>query len=421
MPEVLPHLAELGEAPFVFRMHFGLDELPGEPGLILVRGPRQYGKSTWLEGQIRTTIVKHGRGSALYLNGDEIEDVRQLTAVVRETIAAFRTDADVRRLFIDEITAVKNWEKGLKVLLDAGELKRTLVVTTGSKATDLRRGAERLPGRKGRLARTAYLFTPVSYAEFKRVCGRRLKRDALVAYLLSGGSPVACGELASRGRLPEYVPAMIRDWVYGECASSGRARSSLLAVFHAILAWGGTPVGQAKLARECGLANNTLAAGYVELLADLMCVGIAQAWDASRGVRRMRRPAKFHMINLLAAVAWDPMNLRSVADFRGMDPPERERWWEWLVAQELWRRAAIEGREFPEIMAFWQSKQHEIDFVLPGQRYVEVKHGPSGAMEFAWFDRTFPKGQMTVISSRRFQAQRVRGVTMEDFLLGEGV
>ena len=71
---LLPHLDLLREASFIFQPQFGLDELPREPGLILVRGPRQFGKSTWLEGALRKTIQEFGPGSGLYLNGDHLRD-----------------------------------------------------------------------------------------------------------------------------------------------------------------------------------------------------------------------------------------------------------------------------------------------------------------------------------------------------------
>ena len=96
---LFPHLEDLASAPFVFRLDFGLGDLPEKPGFLAVRGPRQYGKSTWLEREMKWTIEVHGPGSALYLNGDHLADADALAA-------------------------------------------------------DLRRGAERLPGRKGRLERT---------------------------------------------------------------------------------------------------------------------------------------------------------------------------------------------------------------------------------------------------------------------------
>jgi predicted AAA+ superfamily ATPase len=413
---LFPHLEALGTDQPLFRPDFGLDELPEEPGLLLVRGPRQYGKSTWLEGRIRTTVTRAGPGSAFYLNGDQLADVEDLVVATREILPWFRRDAPVRRLFIDEITAVDGWEKGLKRLLDAGELRNVLVVTTGSRATDLRRGAERLPGRKGRLSRTTYLFTPISFAEFERVCGERFGRDAPAAYLLCGGCPVAAAELARHGRLPEHVIEMVRDWVLGECAASGRARGSLLAVWDALIARGGTPIGQALLARETGLANNTVAAGYLELLADLMCVGTVFAWDESRQIAVRRRPAKFAPINLLATVAFDKNNLRTVQDFAELPPSVQGRWWEWLIGQEIWRRAARRGEMTPEELHYWGSGGREIDYVVRPDLLVEVKRGDASPMEFSWFVRTFPKATLWIAGREQFDTDRIRGRTIAEVL-----
>jgi predicted AAA+ superfamily ATPase len=414
---LFPHLEELKCSAFVFRFEFGLDRLPEQPGLLVIRGPRQYGKSTWMEGEMRKTVEEWGPGSALYLNGDDLADAASLGGAVEDLVRLFPSSSKVRRLFIDEITAVSGWQIALKRKLDAGELRNVLVVTTGSRATDLRRGVERLPGRKGRLDRTSYLFTPVSYAEFRRVCEKALGEKTLEAYLLTGGCPAACAELAARGRLPEYLPAMIRDWVYGECAASGRRRASLLSVMEKILRWGGAPLGQAKLAREAGLANNTVAAGYVETLADLMCVGVSQAWDESRRVHVARKPAKYHMINLLAAVAWYSARLRSVEDFEALSPEEQGKFWEWLAAQELWRRAALRGDEFPERLAHWQAGGHEIDFVVSGDFFLEVKRGRTSPMDYMWFPKVFPRGRLQVVGRDTFDAGFLRGVTMEAFLL----
>ncbi|MCK4304996.1 MAG: ATP-binding protein, partial [Candidatus Eisenbacteria sp.] len=329
------------------------------------------------------------------------------------------TKTSVRRLFVDEITAVADWERAVKMLADAGELRRVLLVTTGSKAADLRRGAERLPGRKGRLNRTSYIFTPIPFAEFKRVCGRRFKRQALVpAYLLSGGSPPACSALASHGRMPEYVVEMVRDWIHGAFAASKRPRAMLLDTLDCLHRFAGTPIGQSKLAREAGLANNTVAAGYVELLADLLCVSFAYAWDPSKRRANRRRPCKFHMTNLLAAAAWHPGHPRSPEDYFVLPPGQQAALLEWLVAQECWRRAAVRGDETAETMLFWQGGGHEIDFVLSPTEFIEVKRGKTGPLDFAWFPSVFPEGHLTVVGASRFETDRIIGVTFEDFLTG---
>ena len=88
--DMWPHIVEYEARPRTFRFSFGLDELPEAPGVILIRGPRQYGKSTWLELALRDTIEAYGAGSAYILNGDELTDAADLERHIRGP------DSDVR-------------------------------------------------------------------------------------------------------------------------------------------------------------------------------------------------------------------------------------------------------------------------------------------------------------------------------------
>jgi len=417
-PGVLPKVEALHRQPVILDIDFGLSELPCEAGLLVIRGARQYGKSTWLQQQIFKTIDTHGPGSAFYLNGDEIRHQDELEQFLKMLAGLFSPKAGVRRIFVDEITAIKSWEQALKRLLDRDELPGVLLVTTGSKAADLRHGAERLPGRKGKLARTQYLFTPLSYRAFKYACRDHLpEADILPAYLLSGGSPPATLSLLEQGVIAPYVIEIVRDWIYGEFARTGRSRELLIGVLQCLYRFGGTPTGFAKLAREAGMANNTVAAGYIDQLGDLLCVASSLAWDASAKRANRRRPCKFHFINMLAAVAWHPAHIRRPSDFRSLPAADQAILLEWAVAQECWRRAAIAGEEIPEQMFFWQTDRHEMDFVLGKDRFIEVKRGRTGPLDFAWFASTFPKSRLTVISASCFETDSIEGVTLSDFLL----
>lgn len=415
---IFPHLDRLKAGPYIFTMDFGLKELPMEPGILLIRGPRQYGKSTWLESEIHNTITQFGKGTAYYLNGENIANVDALQHEIEGLLAIFPKQAAVRRLFIDEITAIPQWELALKRLADSGKLQHILVITTGSKATDLRRGSERLPGRKGKLARTTYLFTPLSYREFHRVCGKDLKSSIQpIAYLLSGGSPIAAAAIAAEGVIPEYAIELTRDWIEGEIAYSGRTRAALFNIVSVLFRFGGTPVGQAKLAREAALANNTIAAGYIEILNDLGCVMPAYPWDSSRKLLILRKPCKYHFSNLLAALAYHPANMRRVDDFLRLPESTQGIWYEWLVAQELLRRQALLGKDILSPLAFWQSTDHELDFLLSEHHFLEVKRGKTSPLEFRWFAQQFPRKKLTVINSSHFETDNIRGISLEDFLL----
>lgn len=416
-PGLFPRLEQLKNAPYQFEVDFGLNKLPEEGGILLVRGARQYGKSTWLEKQIKETIITYGKGTAFYLNGDYIADGNQLEHEIEALLPAYSKHAPVKRLFIDEITAIPRWEVILKRLADRGRLADVLVITTGSKATDLRRASERLPGRKGKLSRTTYLFTPISFQEFHRLCGKTLGKDTLVAYLLSGGSPIACVALAKDRMLPEYVIELTRDWIEGEVSASGRSRAALLNVLSALFRYGTTPVGQAKLAREAALANNTVASGYIELLNDLMSVVPAYPWETNKKMLILRKPCKYHFSNLLVAVAYSQERMRSIDDFLNLSSEEQGKWYEWLVAQELLRRQSIKGDVALAPLAFYQDKNHEIDFVQQQGPWIEVKRGKCSPLEFSWLSQGFPKTNLLVINSNSFTTNQIQGLSMEEFLL----
>lgn len=413
-----PQLEAVKEQPFLFPFDFGLEKLPLEPGLIVVRGPRQFGKSTWLEMQLKQSIESYGAGSSFYLNGDEIVSGDDFSEKLMELIAIFRPGARQKRLFIDEITAIPDWEKVLKRLIDDRSLREVLVVTTGSKAADLRHGVERLPGRRGKIERTNFLFLPLSYATFVEKCGSVFGDKAWIAYLLSGGSPLACNELYRNQRLPEYWIQLTRDWVLGDIVGAGRSRLSLINILQVLYRCGGQPVGFAKLAREAGLANNTVAAGYIEQLADLLCILPLWPWDPGSNIFLPRKPCKFHFINLAMAVAFSPHELRSVADFEQLVPEVQAQYLEWLVGQELWRRRQLAQASSDGTLGFWQSKEHEIDFVTHDRNLYEVKRGQAGPLDFTWFGKIFSQQNLTVICQNTFQTRQIQGLTLPDFLLG---
>lgn len=417
---VLPHLEQLPNLKFLFDQDFGLRELPTEPGIITIRGPRQYGKSTWLEQQIKISIEKFGPGSALYLNGDEIADYHMLLAEIRNLINLFPTQTTIKRIFIDEITAIDDWQRALKRLADAGEISNILIITTGSKAIDLRHGIERLPGRKGKLERTNYIFTPISYSEFYAKCAHTFGEDILYAYILTGGSAIGANSLAEHGRIAEYVVSTITDWVHGEFAKSGRTRANLMAVLSALYKFAPNPVGQAKLARESGLSNNTVAKGYIELLSDLMILYPAFPYDPDKKITLFKKECKFHFTNVFFALCMHPQKPRSIDELKSLPPTIFAPILEWIVAQEIWRQSCIANLDL-DFLNFWQTSNHEIDFVIPDRDlWLEVKSGQEQITNFLWFTQQLFNNQiLTVINQAKFDSKRIRGITLTDFMLSK--
>ena len=401
--------------PYIFE--FGLKDLPTTPGLITIRGPRQYGKSTWLDLQIRDTIQDFGPGTAFYLSGDDLASDQELYDQLVTLSGAFTKTAPVRRIFIDEISAIKNWERAIKRAYDQGHTRDILIITTGSRAIDLIRGVERLPGRKGTFSPSNYLFLPVSYNQFRLNTHKQITRNPWIAYLLAGGAPLACNDIYQFERIPEYFIELIKDWVLGEVVRSGRSRLIFLQLMAVLYRFATTPVGYAKVAREADLANNTVAAGYLEQLSDMLCVLPQWQKDVVKDQLLFRKPAKFTFVNLAAAVAFHRGNLRYIHEFEALTRADQAVFLEWLVAQELFRRAAMNGKSDPFKMGFWKSDSNEIDFVDADGEFYEVKLGKAGPLDFAWFPKIFPSKRLNVICSTPFETNSVRGITIEQFLL----
>ncbi|MBF0104996.1 MAG: ATP-binding protein [Deltaproteobacteria bacterium] len=423
-PGLFPHLEQLAELPIAFKMDFGLEKLPQEPGLILIRGGRQLGKSTWLEKAMRETALEHGPGSVYYLNGDEIGDQEELSELIGDLSGLFNKKAAQRVLFIDEITAVKNWEKALKKLADQGIVRDMLIVTTGSKTIDLRRGTERLPGRKGKLDRSNYRFTPVSFSEFKTKTQNYFSKDkTLWAYILTGGSPVAINGLVSSGRIPEYVVELTRDWVFGEVALQGRSIESMKWVLRALAENGGMPLSLHKLAEVSGLANNTVAQGYVDLLKDLGCLSSTMRLESNKLKPLARKASKYHFTYLLVPITFSSQRVRTLEDFIAIPDHEKGRWIEWVIAQELWRRSAIAGEDSPEQQYFWKSDEHEVDFIFK-DRFFESKLGDTEISRFMWFPKVFKNQTLEVVCATKKSQKTTAGfckiLSLEEFLLEKG-
>ena len=415
-PGLFPHYEQLSKQQFIFEFNFGLDKLPEQPGIIIIRGPRQYGKSTWIETQLKASIEDFGSGSAYYLNGDLILEKDLLIEEIRDLCNLFDTNVSQKRIFIDEITAIKDWQLALKILADNAELKDILVITTGSKARDLLRGEERLPGRKGKLVRSEFIFTPVSYQDFSSKCSH-LGNKSLKTYLISGGSPLACSELATQGKIPAYVLDLIKDWIFGEASLNRRSRSSLNRVLIELLAYGGNTLSQSQIAREAGLANNTIAAEYLELLKDLLIIRPSYRWESHKQKINFKKQAKYHFTNLLVASVWKGVS--SIEDFDKLSSKDRGMWWEWLFAQEILRRAAISNKWHDEL-AFWQSKEHEIDFVIDNKIFLEIKSGQADPRDFTWFDKSFPSQKITVSTTGNELNTKIMNIkTIENLLLSD--
>jgi predicted AAA+ superfamily ATPase len=445
-----PHLELLGGQPMRLAADFVADLDLHEPGIHILRGPRQVGKSTDLKLLVeRALAAGFEPRSIVYLALDLLEgrhlaelaatverarDLAGMTASAANTLAP----AAPALILLDEVTSVQGWQTAVKSLWDHGAIRGAVVVCTGSSAVDLQHGsAERLPGRRG--AGADHLILPQSFAAFARAVngdipaspcltvaelrtddGEALLRDmraygpaldaALSRYLRFGGLPAAVAEAVSG--LPEpsrNVKRVVRDSLVKELQRRGASLPAGNALLERVVRSLGSKISWSGMAREMdvplgrgtGRPSHQTVRDYVELLAGGYFLFVAYFWRSGAPTADQSRDKKVFLADpLLHTIALEqapglafntPALVESVvgtALLRRYEPADR----------------LLETFTLPERLHIWQTARGgEIDFVCGPRReldVVEVKyHRDPGTSAAAAAARAHP-GRPVVMATK---------------------
>ena len=67
----------------------------------------------------------------MYFTGEVIDDHHSLVSLIMETLEQM-PNTELRYLLLDVVTYIRQWDKGIKYLADAGIFKNTVMLLTGS-------------------------------------------------------------------------------------------------------------------------------------------------------------------------------------------------------------------------------------------------------------------------------------------------
>lgn len=382
------------------------------PGIHVLRGPRQVGKTTDLKLLVERAL-RDGREehSIVYLTLDLIEG--EPHAELARTISRAKNlvrHPGASLILLDEVTSVPRWQTAVKAVWDEGTIGNDVVVCTGSSAIDLQRGAaERLPGRRGAgrdhlvLPQTAASFAcavdesiplspRLSIADLFTTEGRELLldgrihgpalQDALSRYLLFGGLPAAVAEAATGAREPsEQVRRVLYESLLKELQREGASIPAARALLARVLRSLGSRTDWSRMAREMdvpiaggGALSRHALRSYIELLSGGYFLFILYFWQAGSPTNSLSSEKKIFFadpllhtiaLDLLPGVAADTAalveNAVGATLYRRYEPVDR----------------LIESFASPDNLHAWRTaRQGEIDFVAgPRGRLdaVEVK------------------------------------------------
>lgn len=383
------------------------------PGIHVLRGPRQVGKTTDLK-LLAQRALHEGREprSVIYLTLDLIED--QPHAELAKTVArakALARHSGPSVVLLDEVTGVPRWQTAIKAIWDDGTVEEDVVICTGSSAVDLQRGAaERLPGRRG--AGKDHLVLPQSFASFVQAISPNVPpspsmtvaqmltdegratllqsrihvpalRESFSRYLQFGGLPAAVAEAAGQRPAPsEEVERVLYDSLVKEVQRRGASIPAAHALLQRVLRSLGSRTDWSKMAREMDVplgsrrvADHHTLRDYIELMAAGYLLFIVYFWRADSQTNSLSNEKKVFFADPL-------LHTISIAQAPGLssDVPALV---ENAVGLALYRRYEPEARMIesfssPDRLHSWRTaRAGEIDFVAgphDALDVVEVKY-----------------------------------------------
>ena len=409
-----PKLRELERRSLRFRPEI-LDEFSlDQPGIYTLRGPRQIGKTTALKLLIRELLRQPdiAREQVMYYSCDNIDTRQELAALLDSYFGHLKLlglPECALYIFIDEITVIKEWQRTIKHYADQGFLERAVVILTGSSATDLRIGAERLPGRRGPVSRPDKVLLPMGFREYLRMVDPALARQCendvaltslnneglrrlsammpllaalnthLERYLVTGGYASAINDFHESGEVPYATWERYQQWVRGDLARSGKSERTARQIIRELLRISVSAFGWETIAKNVDVATHKSVAEYMRALEDSFALKTLYQIDLNTGAPRIKKLKKHYFLDHFIQWAmrgwvenWLAYHDRIIETIAGgeMRSPLAEA----VTANELFRR--FDRNDWLNSRVFFWKNGGEVDFIVrdeTGLFPVEVK------------------------------------------------
>ncbi len=359
----------------------------GKGKAIVVLGPRQVGKTTFLR-----EICENNR-TFLFLNGDDSNVQHQIENANTQSLKQIIGKHTL--VFIDEAQRIKNI--GIKLKLITDQMKNVQLLVSGSSALELASEMnEPLTGRKWE-----YQMFPVSWKELHEYLGHIDAHAQLEQRLIYGMYPEV---ITQQGSEKEVLQQLTGSYLYKDLlALEGVRKPDLLPkLLRALALQLGNEVSYNELANLLQVDKNTVNT-YIDLLEKAFVVFRLQPF--SRNLRNeisSSRKIYFYDNGIRNAL---------IANFNSLDlRNDKGVLWENFLISERMKTLNYEG--IWTNTYFWRTKtQQEID-------YLEERDGALYAYEFKWSKQKvkFPKSFL-----ENYQVKVSDVITKENFDLFLGL
>lgn len=383
------------------------------PVVLTLRGPRRVGKTVTLKLLIAELIEAYGWDprTITWTSLDTLRTLSQMEAHLRSTVQPHPP----RLLVVDEATAVIGWQRVVKRLRDDGSLARTCVILTGSSAHDLKRGAERMAGRRGAAAHPDRVLLPMSFDEFCHQFSVP-PSDPVQRYLEVGGFPFRVELGLASAWHPHDGLQVFDDVLFYEFTRRRLDRSIAIEVLGRLATIQCGAISYEGFAKPLSIAKDT-ARKYLDALGDAFLLATISSYDTARGRVAPKKDRKFMWID--PAMGFVGPWLHQAEAAREASRAE------WVVGATLLRHYEArvwEGLSAPRNLFTWKSSGgNEIDYLVVDKSRrlllpVEVKYQQQiSDWDVQVMERAFGRGWLVTPTTSR-QRPKSAIVTLKAFL-----
>lgn len=326
-----PHLSRLKEAKYVFHPPLAENMPFSVPGIYILTGGRQIGKSTLIKMLIKNLLTKKGipPKHIFYLPCDLIGRYQELVPIMHKIFDETGREGSFY-LFIDEITYVKDWDRAIKYFADLGYFRKGRVLITGSDSAILKEGMKKFPGRRGKSDITDFHYYPVSFFEYLSLLAPKLKSaakeitamispleklsDLNIAvmakkfpssilktiaryfdqYLLTGGFLPAINEYYDHKKINKFVYQTYQQWVIGDILKRGKKEQFLKEIITALSNKLSKQISIHNIASETEIQHHATVQEYLAALEDMDVLFVQPALREDKLKAAPKKAKKIH-------------------------------------------------------------------------------------------------------------------------------
>lgn len=397
---------------------------PSNTVVYSLRGLRQVGKTTLVKLQIREFLDRKISPWNILYYALDLANTQQDVVDIVETYLKIRHRKDNRcYLFLDEVSSVPEWQKGIKWLVDANKLHNCTVVVTGSQAINIRNATERLPGRRGTIADNYdKILLPMKFSEYAslinndirnlisenkllsfqhrktaftklpnqeidnnlyNLCAYQNELDELLhEYMLTGGIPRIIDEKIKTAAIDESLYTRYLEGITGEWSTLTKNETLLKQFCGAIIKSQGSHTSWNNIAKEAALGSPNTASDYAYTLKDLFVLSIIHQYGTDKKIPLIQKDKKFYFhdpyfLHIFNGLMSTKGGFETSLDYVH-EEDNQGKIVESIIADHLIRWAfALSNKkqtfDYHNHIFYWKDeKNREVDFVLFDRNSIEV-------------------------------------------------